>query len=402
MATYSPMFDSQSGSFQMPVYRGPFPPALPYSSHPFNNPWMAQCMPPTNGMRMPFFQPPGPSPNLGYNNWRGMKPARGRGGRNYKQQQPWRQNRKQKLDNEKYKESNKDSGDFKCQPCESSFRTESDLNCHISQHRQCNQPGCHFMAINRVLKEHELIHTIPKELFFTSDEEIAKWREERRKKYPTNERVRLKLLEVDEKLERGETAKDDVYRYCKRGGAHRQHPAAKRGRGGRGRFQRSSRQDRGGRRSHHLKQTEVDGNDEYRLDQLANSLTKDKGISWSVPQKTKQPILRNNVKHKATLLEKLLAPEIRKEKNTILQCIRHIVKNNFFDIEEPNNVTAVERNCVDDQNVSESSLIPVIPHQEEQEYDNNVSEDKEDGEVPSDPETECVNHECLDNKEVSV
>ena len=57
------------------------------------------------------------------------------------------------------------------------------------------------------------IHTIPKELFFTSDEEIAKWREERRKKYPTNERVRLKLLEVDEKLERGETAKDDVYRY---------------------------------------------------------------------------------------------------------------------------------------------------------------------------------------------
>ena len=65
-------------------------------------------------------------------------------------------------------------------------------------------------------------------------------------------------------------------------------------------------------------------------------------------------------------------------------------------------MTAVERNCVDDQNVSESSLIPVIPHQEEQEYDNNVSEDKEDGEVPSDPETECVNHECLDNKEVSV
>jgi len=50
-------------------------------------------------------------------------------------------------------------------------------------------------------------------LFFTSDEDIAKWREDRRKKYPTSERVRLKLQEEDDKLQRGETAKDDVYRY---------------------------------------------------------------------------------------------------------------------------------------------------------------------------------------------
>jgi len=50
-------------------------------------------------------------------------------------------------------------------------------------------------------------------LFFTSDEEIAKWREDRRKKYPTGERVRLKLQEEEEKLQRGETAKDDVHRY---------------------------------------------------------------------------------------------------------------------------------------------------------------------------------------------
>ena len=34
------------------------------------------------------------------------------------------------------------------------------------------------------------------------------------------------------------------------------------------------------------------------------------------------------------VIKQLLAPEIRQERNTILQCIRHIVKKNFFSIEE--------------------------------------------------------------------
>ncbi|XP_063967019.1 FMR1-interacting protein NUFIP1-like [Lytechinus pictus] len=33
---------------------------------------------------------------------------------------------------------------------------------------------------------------------------------------------------------------------------------------------------------------------------------------------------------KATLLEMLLAPDIRRERNIILQCVRHVVKKNFF------------------------------------------------------------------------
>jgi len=50
-------------------------------------------------------------------------------------------------------------------------------------------------------------------LLFTSEEEIAKWREDRRKRYPTCERVRQKLLEEEAKIQRGETAKDDIYKY---------------------------------------------------------------------------------------------------------------------------------------------------------------------------------------------
>jgi len=86
----------------------------------------------------------------------------------------------------------------------------------------------------------------------------------------------------------------------------------------------------------------------------------------------------------------LLAPEIRKERNAILQCIRHIVKNNFFSIEGPNNRTTLEKNLVDEQNISECLLTPIVPYTEEQANDTIISEEQEDGEVPSDPETQCM------------
>jgi len=73
------MFDSsqlQSGSFQIPVFQGAFPPsfppALPYPPPPLSNSWMAQCMPPPANVA-PYYQPYGPPLNQGYNNWRGMR-----------------------------------------------------------------------------------------------------------------------------------------------------------------------------------------------------------------------------------------------------------------------------------------------------------------------------------------
>lgn len=42
---------------------------------------------------------------------------------------------------------------------------------------------------------------------------------------------------------------------------------------------------------------------------------------------------QNNIRKKipSTLLQKLLHNEIRKERNIVLQCIRHIINNNYFD-----------------------------------------------------------------------
>lgn len=45
-------------------------------------------------------------------------------------------------------------------------------------------------------------------------------------------------------------------------------------------------------------------------------------------QKVKKPLVR---RRKVTLLERLLEPEIRHERNVILQCIRYVIQNNFFD-----------------------------------------------------------------------
>ncbi|CAF3614480.1 unnamed protein product [Rotaria sp. Silwood1] len=42
----------------------------------------------------------------------------------------------------------------------------------------------------------------------------------------------------------------------------------------------------------------------------------------------------NSTNASATLLERLLAPDIRRERNMVLQCIRHIVNNNFFGLDD--------------------------------------------------------------------
>ncbi|KAJ7333165.1 nuclear fragile X mental retardation protein interacting protein 1 [Desmophyllum pertusum] len=58
---------------------------------------------------------------------------------------------------------------------------------------------------------------------------------------------------------------------------------------------------------------------------------------------------------KSTLLEKLLAPEVRHERNAILQCLRHIVKRNFFGAGDMSNLSeniVKNENC--DQFVNKS------------------------------------------------
>lgn len=44
---------------------------------------------------------------------------------------------------------------------------------------QCS--SCEFVGSGKALKDHELLHNLPDELRFTSDEDIQKWREARKR-----------------------------------------------------------------------------------------------------------------------------------------------------------------------------------------------------------------------------
>merc|ERR1712037_340190 len=49
-----------------------------------------------------------------------------------------------------------------------------------------------------------------------------------------------------------------------------------------------------------------------------------------VAKVTRQSVLEQRIRP-PTLLERLLLQEIKKERNTILQCVRYVCKNNFFE-----------------------------------------------------------------------
>merc|ERR1712192_140001 len=50
----------------------------------------------------------------------------------------------------------------------------------------------------------------------------------------------------------------------------------------------------------------------------------------TVAKVTRQSVLEQRIRP-PTLLERLLLQEIKKERNTILQCVRYVCKNNFFE-----------------------------------------------------------------------
>lgn len=74
--------------------------------------------------------------------------------------------------------------------------------------QKCNIDGCQFIAHPKVITKHiQMQHAtgLYKKIAKLQDpEEIKKWREERKKKYPTKENVEKAAAAIKEKIERGE------------------------------------------------------------------------------------------------------------------------------------------------------------------------------------------------------
>jgi hypothetical protein len=79
-----------------------------------------------------------------------------------------------------------------CFPCDKTFVNQKQLENHIKQHLSCDI--CLYSASKKVLQMHyEEKHpgVLLKPIQTNSEEDIARWREERRRNYPTDKKIAL-------------------------------------------------------------------------------------------------------------------------------------------------------------------------------------------------------------------
>jgi hypothetical protein len=111
---------------------------------------------------------------------------------------------------------------YNCEPCGKEFKVKAQYDAHCGTHVQCEYPDCTFTASNKVVKSHAItMHrppvVLPKELdeiipekykFVTkigyTDEDIAKWKEDRRKSWPSAANIQNKVDEANRRSMAGE------------------------------------------------------------------------------------------------------------------------------------------------------------------------------------------------------
>jgi len=74
-----------------------------------------------------------------------------------------------------------------CEPCDKEFKSENDKKAHFKQHVKCEVESCNFVASRKAIKLHYIQnHEVGKfKIVLKNDEDIEKWREDRRKNYPS-------------------------------------------------------------------------------------------------------------------------------------------------------------------------------------------------------------------------
>lgn len=95
-----------------------------------------------------------------------------------------------------------------CESCELDFQSPQDLKVHRLQHEKCPVDSCKFWGHSTIMDKHVLVlHSsglFDKFKKLNTPEEIATWREERRRRYPTVANVLLKQKALEQKQKRGE------------------------------------------------------------------------------------------------------------------------------------------------------------------------------------------------------
>ncbi|XP_061389832.1 FMR1-interacting protein NUFIP1 [Musca vetustissima] len=106
-----------------------------------------------------------------------------------------------------------------CEPCEMELASMEDLKHHRAQHEKCPVDGCQYRGHITVMDKHvTALHSsglFDKFKKLNTPEEIAAWREERRKRYPTVENVLLKQKAQEQRQKRGERLEASKCRFGK-------------------------------------------------------------------------------------------------------------------------------------------------------------------------------------------
>ncbi|XP_073827034.1 nuclear FMR1 interacting protein 1 [Musca autumnalis] len=106
-----------------------------------------------------------------------------------------------------------------CEPCEMELASLEDLKHHRSQHEKCPVDGCQYRGHATVMDKHvAALHSsglFDKFKKLNTPEEIAAWREERRKRFPTVANVLLKQKAQEQRQKRGERLEASKCRFGK-------------------------------------------------------------------------------------------------------------------------------------------------------------------------------------------